>query len=600
MSIRAKLFLLTSFIVIGTMTTVLTLEVDYVTKILNNYFESNVQNATKNAKKTIENNYNQTLTEHSGIFSTLLNLPTEKRKSFSDKALDSSDKFIAFAILLLNEDIFTNKFSNEKKEYSTFDFSSTIENLKKQHGSTFFVSTTVNLEDGSNERVIYIISKKNITDNKTLYLISVTNGMKLLSGIRSDDMTEIYITDKKGVIYNNGSGTSQMDKISGIIGVKLSKKINDSGLTGANQSENSYVSFHSSSKYPFDLFGVTNLDIAKNIVKKETLRQISFGAVILSAVFLIVFYFSNKFTSYITLISNSMIKVANGDLSVNIPVNSKDEIGLLAFTFNWMIKKLKDYTQKEIEFAQTQSELDTANLIQSSLMPPKRLNNKRIDIASTSVAMTKCGGDWWSHFSIEERYDYICIADATGHGPSAAMVTSIAYTIFNTAKDEIEEFDTLLSPSEILARMNHIMAANNLNGISMTASILRIDHKEKKINYSNGGHLPFYYLEKGNVKTKTLPGPVVGINLDDQFNDMEIDFSEIDRLFLYTDGVIEAQNPNAKMYGKKRLRKLIKSTEKEGNDKLLKDIEKDCESFSQGIPYDDDYTLVAIDFLAKA
>ena len=314
---------------------------------------------------------------------------------------------------------------------------------------------------------------------------------------------------------------------------------------------------------------------------------------------LITFLFSDGMTRKIRIIAERMELASKGDLDSVIEVNSSDEVGSLAKTLNWMTKSLKALTEKEIEHVKLQGELDTANLIQSNLMPPGSLQTDKSLLDSYTVALTKCGGDWWSHLKLDDRYEYLFIADATGHGPSAAMVTAIAYTVFEQVKKVCLESGTPLSPADILNEMNTIMAKENLKGITMTAAVILIDYKENTLSYANGGHVPIFYMHNNKVASLLKPGSIIGNSFDANFGEKTISIDGVSRIFAFTDGIIEAQNTDGRMYGSPRLRRHLKKyIYKSSKDLIVWWI--DFNTYTEDAEIEDDFTLVSMDIKKNA
>lgn len=588
MGIRAKLFVLTMLITIASLSSMLSIEINYVTKILRNFYTNNQMNYVKSVSTEIDQNINLALSEHSGIFTMILNISAESRNSNLARYIQTNKKFVSLAVLEKKPD--AAGYLTQEKAGMHFDAMAVVKNLKldSSHEIQFF--------ELAKKQLLIIASRLTSPDGKNLLLVSLVKANSIIPQLEWEREARTFILDK------NAKGVGKRSKVINKLVAKyldkefIAKIASEGNGAGLKEEKDKYIlSYNVSSKYPYSIYSLNSLSEMKGIIKKETLRQISLIAVIIMITLLVVYYFSSGFTKNIRKISHRMISAAKGDLETKIYVNSKDEIGKLALGLNWMLHSLKKLTEKEIEFVKTQQELETANLIQSRLMPSKSFETKRSIVSSKSVAMSKCGGDWWSHFIIDDRYECVCIADATGHGPSAAIVTALAYSVFASAKDEIIEFDSILYPKEVLTRMNTLMAKEGLSGITMTAMILLIDHEKSKAYYANGAHLPFFIIRANKVEPYLKSGGIVGMLSHSKFEEYEIDLDGVTRLFFLTDGLVEARNKADRQFGMRRVRKALKEGLGSSGKDLVEKISKSCLEYAGDVQMEDDYTLVVLD-----
>lgn len=406
------------------------------------------------------------------------------------------------------------------------------------------------------QKFFVLITHLPINAKQKLLLVSVIWSDSIIPDLDWTDQKKMFVVSNEGSVVYAGDGVNRL--LSQVNQSVLKKTYSQQGMNGVYTGDDDYIlSYSGSTKYPFTVYTWSSQEIANYLIKKETMRQLVFVALVLFIVLVIVYYFSIGFTKNIRMISARMVGLSRGDLDTKINIKSKDEIGNLAFIFNQTVDQLKELTIKEVELSQTKQELETANLIQTTLMPSNRLDTKHTVVSAYTEAMTKCGGDWWSHFIIKDRYEYTCIADATGHGPSAAMVTSIAFTVFESVQQEILNGENLIQPSEILTRMNNLMGKDKLTGITMTAAVILFDHESGEITYSNGGHLPMLYMQDNKIKSFLKPGYVVGLEQFVPYSDHIIKASKMSRIILFTDGITEAVNRKGKQFGNSKLRKIL-------------------------------------------
>ena len=125
-----------------------------------------------------------------------------------------------------------------------------------------------------------------------------------------------------------------------------------------------------------------------------------------------------------------------------------------------------------------EQELATARMVQESFFP--KVVTKRLGIPSLFKPSTECGGDWWGHFSSDDQHEYIVIADATGHGVGAALVTAMSFATTKTASLLIQGNKIDPSPLSVLNHINSALSASTSGKTTMTMTVLCFDFNEPK------------------------------------------------------------------------------------------------------------------------
>ena len=163
----------------------------------------------------------------------------------------------------------------------------------------------------------------------------------------------------------------------------------------------------------------------------------------------------------------------------------KDEVGVLARTFNHMSEKIIQLIEDVKEKARMETELKTAQLVQENLFPESDLDTKAWQIASYFRSSTECGGDWW-HYYDTPKYLFLMLGDATGHGAPAALVTAAAQScctlIFN--------FDdpSKIEPKNVLENLNRVIHQATKSQVNMTFAIFKIEKETGKVIFANASH----------------------------------------------------------------------------------------------------------------
>jgi phosphoserine phosphatase RsbU/P len=246
-------------------------------------------------------------------------------------------------------------------------------------------------------------------------------------------------------------------------------------------------------------------------------------------------------------------------------------------------KKVMEQNQK-LKF-----DLDLARKLQCSLLP-KEIFEEKIAFSFVYKPCETISGDFLDIFKIDDDNIGVYIADVSGHGVAASMLTVFLRASINKK---------LLSPAKVLTEL---FAAYNLSSISsdlyMTVFYAVINLKEKTIVYSNAGHnvCPIIFNDK-KFEILRVPGiPISNWLESPEYIDRSSTLSVGDSVFFYTDGIIEIKNSRNEQYGEKRLLDILLLNDLAPKTRLDKIVESACE-FS-GIKKDeeipDDITIALL------
>jgi len=156
-----------------------------------------------------------------------------------------------------------------------------------------------------------------------------------------------------------------------------------------------------------------------------------------------------------------------------------------------------------------------------------------------------------------------------------------------------------ISPELVFNNVNNALAENNEENLFITSFIVIVDLKTGLIEYSNAGHNP-PMIKKNDQENfeylKIRKNFVMGAMPDIRYKKESFTLNPGDYFFLYTDGVTEAMNCEAKQYSEKRLESLLTSTNELTVNHLLKMVSQDIEHFVQDTPASDDITMLAFKY----
>ena len=299
-----------------------------------------------------------------------------------------------------------------------------------------------------------------------------------------------------------------------------------------------------------------------------------------------------RITRPIKELSQQAERIAAGDLKVRADVTSNDEIGSLAGRFNYMAEQVESLLQAEGEKATLEKELELARVIQATLIP----DTASVDLCGLSLAgyfstATQCGGDWWGYFSLIDDRTLVMIGDVTGHGVGPAMITAAAKGAVSSTMAVTEGRATL---EALLNAMNIAIRASAQGQYVMTCFAALYDPRQHILDYANAGHnFPYiYYSEQKKLSNLVVRGNRLGDVANAAFEVKQINVSPDDLLVLYTDGLVECEDPRGEEFGERRFRALIRKHVESAPATARDEIIHRAHGFYGEVPQKDDITLV--------
>lgn len=342
-------------------------------------------------------------------------------------------------------------------------------------------------------------------------------------------------------------------------------------------------------------------------------QSLFFGLLIFSLTVIFGVLISKGMTSGLSRLHEASLSYAQGKFENDFEVHSKDEIGSLAVTFKKMGKEILRYIEEMKDKARLEKEIEVARLVQESFIPQENRTHHNLKLTSIIQSASECGGDWWGLLELEDTW-VLVVADATGHGVPAALLTATAGGCLHNIEYSLKkEAHKEILPSEILKELNFSIA--RMGGkINMTAFAMVIDSKTGVGKYSNASHNPPLFIKEG-LKEKEFSksdlqplmgetGSRLGESLDSVYQDSTISFHQGDFLFMFSDGLVEQENAEGKQWGNRKFYKelvnqlnLNKGTEQLHG--LSQGIINEVKKYSEDRPWDDDVTLITLGFTSE-
>ncbi len=257
-------------------------------------------------------------------------------------------------------------------------------------------------------------------------------------------------------------------------------------------------------------------------------------------------------------------------------------------------------------------ELQLAQEVQQRFLPHTFPLQKELRFAATYQSCERIGGDLYDVFDFNERVAGIYIADVSGHGVSAALVTAalkasveryrhrIHQTIHESLKP-CEEIDHSLL-QQFMKDLDGSIHEILLPGHFVTFLIALFNLETGRLLLGNAGHQRPILWEKtaGQAREIEVPANVaIGFLESFEHETLCLPLSRGDKLILYTDGLTERRNPDQEEFGEDRLVQTIGEKGRLPPEELLNAISHEAKVFASGVPAHDDYAIVIMEWLEK-
>ena len=283
-----------------------------------------------------------------------------------------------------------------------------------------------------------------------------------------------------------------------------------------------------------------------------------------------------------------------------LKIHTGDEIENLCESIKTMEKDINTYienlTAVTAEKERIGAELQVAAHIQASMLPcifPPFPEHNEFDIYATMEPAKEVGGDFYDIFMTDDDHLAVVVADVSGKGIPAALFMVITKTLI---KNQMQEG---LAPAEVFTSVNAQLCENNDAGMFVTAWMGVLEISTGKFIFVNAGHNPPLFKKAGGdfEYLKSRAGFVLAGMEGIQYRQNELQIQKGDILYLYTDGVTEATDPDNKLYGEERLKDVLDSHKELNPDMLLACIKEDIDAFVREAPQFDDITMLALKIL---
>ncbi|MCE2503326.1 MAG: SpoIIE family protein phosphatase [Chlorobi bacterium] len=257
------------------------------------------------------------------------------------------------------------------------------------------------------------------------------------------------------------------------------------------------------------------------------------------------------------------------------------------------IKFIRKAQETHDQLMAIQSDLDTARKIQQSILSTDFdliSEGSCFEIYATMNAAKMVGGDFFDFFVVDDNHLGFLVADVSDKGIPAAIYMAVSHTIIRATALRG------LSPAACMNETNNLLGKGNVESMFVTVFYGILDLYSGNVTYSNAGHDPPYIIDGAGkvVMTEPTKDMVVGAIEGISYHENEVQLSKGARLFLFTDGVTEALNPQGELYMASRLEEILSRSQNLSARDLVDKVSANLRQFTSGTGQSDDITMMVV------
>ena len=240
-----------------------------------------------------------------------------------------------------------------------------------------------------------------------------------------------------------------------------------------------------------------------------------------------------------------------------------------------------------------EDELAIARNIQQSLLPSEQTvkSSKTINIKGLQIPAKYVGGDLFDYY-VRDNKLLFCIGDVSGKGVPAALLMAISHSLFRTISSHNER------PEIIMEALNNAISENNPDIMFITMFLGIMDLTTGTISYCNAGHNPPIVIKDGRAEyLDSEPSLLLGVELSAKYTANELTLAHGDTLFLYTDGLTEAENAERETFGEKRALETAAHFGTLTAEQQIEQMHQAVDQFVNNAEQSDDLTMLAIRYV---
>jgi phosphoserine phosphatase RsbU/P len=295
-------------------------------------------------------------------------------------------------------------------------------------------------------------------------------------------------------------------------------------------------------------------------------------------------------TRTIADLSKATQSVQQGDLSARVPMERRDQLGMLGESFNSMTSSIGRLISEQKQLQRLENEISIAREVQDQLFPKNLPHVEGIEIEAICRAARSVSGDYYDFIQLSPTQVAIAIADISGKGISAALLMASLQAALRSQL--LTPGSEQMSTAELVSRLNLHLVRNTGDDRFATFFVAIYDLASRKLRYTNAGHLPGFCLSDGKATHLDVGGIVLGVVEEYQYQEGCVVVPR-DAVFIgYSDGLVEPENAYGEEFGISRLEAAAQRVRQATPRRIAESLMTAAEEWSGSPEQMDDMTVV--------
>ena len=254
--------------------------------------------------------------------------------------------------------------------------------------------------------------------------------------------------------------------------------------------------------------------------------------------------------------------------------------------------------QEHDQLVSIQQDLQTAREIQQAILPrvfPAFPENSGFSIYGSMIAAKEVGGDFYDFFMIDNDRLGFVIGDVSGKGVPAAIFMAVSRTLIRATGLKG------ISTRECMNYVNKLLCNESVSSMFVTVFYGILNTLSGEVEYVNAGHNPPYVLGSGGIrKVEMTQGVILGCMDDFSYQSKKFQLNPGELLYLFTDGVTEAFNPEGDLFGEERLERSLGQKIQAPIEEVVEETIREVITYASVAPQSDDITVLAVRYNGKS
>jgi sigma-B regulation protein RsbU (phosphoserine phosphatase) len=326
------------------------------------------------------------------------------------------------------------------------------------------------------------------------------------------------------------------------------------------------------------LFAAVPGDFAKGVEVILLLLAVALGVILLPAALFIGTQLTRTVTGAVAQLYEATKHINRGDFSHRIPVKSYDQLATLANSFNSMTASIENLIEEQKQKQRLENELAIAQEVQEQLFPQRISQLPSLEVHGFCRPARTVSGDYYDFLTLGPERLVLAVGDISGKGISAALLMATihsavrAYSLESIPMRETVAAGAIagsgkaaptwrgaeVSAATMLSLLNHHLYESTPSEKYATLFLGIYDGQQRKLTYSNAGHLPPIILaEDGSLRRLECGGTVVGLFNQVNYEEDCVPLRRGEIFLAYSDGVTEPENDFGE-FGEHRLIEIVR------------------------------------------